>query len=208
MSTSAWETVAKAPRKSWLGKVKRLTPMQERWVKAILGVWADEFGGAYYTGGNDGCGIWRFVSGWSAEESDKFTKVLEGLRKIGYQGQELLIKAQAIIWPKRTISDMLNRANDEDEADFVEKAILKAWSKDNPVYVIACKYYVDRNTVQELANYMQYQVAPWLTNKQCADRVRWCISLFDAKVYFVLHEEMDKEKAAREVEQKNIFEFT
>lgn len=207
MSESAWNHLAKAPRKSWLGKVKRLTPMQERWVKAILGVWADEFGGHDNTGGSSGCGIWRFVSGWSGEETERFTTVLEGLRKIGYQGQELLIKAQAIIWPKRTLSDILKRANDQDEADFVEKAILKAYSKDNTVYVIACKYYVDRNTVQELANYMESEISPWLSNKQCADRVRWCISLFNAKVYFVLQDEISKEKARMELENKNIFDF-
>ena len=205
--SSAWQTVAKAPRKSWLGKVKKLTPMQERWVRAILGVWADEFGGQEYTGGSSGCGIWRFVSGWSCEETERFTTVLEGLRKIGYQGQELLIKAQAILWPKRTLSDMLNRANDEDEADFVEKAILKAYSIDNPVYVIACKYYVDRNTVQELANYMESEIAPWLTNKQCADRVRWCISLFNAKVFFVLQAEMMQEQSDKGLVEENILEF-
>ncbi|EMQ3399845.1 hypothetical protein WG294_004458 [Yersinia enterocolitica] len=190
MKPTAWQELAKAPRKSYLGKYKKLTPMQERWIKAILCVWAEEFGGSGYGGGVDGVGIWRFISGWSVEDTDRFTRTLEDLRKLGYQGVELLTKAQSILWPKRTISDMLQRANDEDEADFVEKAILKAFRTDNPIYVIACKYYVDRNPVQDLANYMQYQVSPWLTNKQCADRVRWCISLFDAKVYMVLQDDL------------------
>lgn len=195
MSEQAYKFIAKAPRKSWLGKEKRLAPMQARWVRAILCVWAEEFGGDGY-GGNDGCGIWKFISGWSMEETDRFLKVIEGLRKIGYTGGELLERAKVILWPKRSISDMIQRANDEDEADFVEKAILKAYSINNPIYVIAHKYYVGRNTVQDLANYLEGNIAPWLTNKQCADRVRWCISLFDAKVYAVLQDDLKQEAEA------------
>ncbi|MEQ2027549.1 hypothetical protein ABLB84_17760 [Xenorhabdus szentirmaii] len=89
---------------------------------------------------------------------------------------------------------MFQRANDVDEADFVEKAILKAFSKSNPIYVLATDYYLRRNTVQTLANYMQSDIAPWLTTKQCIDRVRWCISLFHAKVYMVLQDEIAKER--------------
>ena len=192
MSEQAYKFIAKAPRKSWLGKEKKLTPMQSRWVRAILCVWAEEYGGDGYSGG-DGCGIWKFISGWSMEETDRFLKVIEDLRKLGYKGDELLVKAKVILWPKRSISDMIQRANDEDEADFVEKAILKAYSINNPIYVIAHKYYVGRNTVQELANYLEGNIAPWLTNKQCADRVRWCISLFDAKVYAVLQDDLKQE---------------
>ncbi len=51
MKPTVWQELAKAPRKSYLGKYKKLTPMQERWIKAILCVWAEEFGGGGYGGG-------------------------------------------------------------------------------------------------------------------------------------------------------------
>ncbi|MBD2803039.1 hypothetical protein ID854_21985, partial [Xenorhabdus sp. M] len=163
---NSYKHVADAPRKSYLGKARRLTPTQERWVKAILTLWADEMGGKVYSGGygSGGCdGIWRFVSGWSEEQQEKFMTIFEWLRNGGYRGEELLKKAHMILFPKQSLSVMFQRANDVDEADFVEKAILKAFSKSNPIYVLATDYYLRRNTVQTLANYMQSDIAPWLT---------------------------------------------
>ncbi|QHD95034.1 hypothetical protein GSM99_11230 [Proteus terrae subsp. cibarius] len=98
--------------------------------------------------------------------------------------------------------------NDVDEADFVEKAILKAFDKSNPVYVVATDYYLGRNTMQTLANYIQQQIAPWLTTKQCIDRVRWCITLFNAKLYMVLQDEIARERSQIGVEYKNISKIT
>ncbi|WP_416778318.1 hypothetical protein ACNFJN_08950 [Xenorhabdus budapestensis] len=208
---NSYRHVASAPRKSYLGKARRLTPPQERWVKAILSLWADEMGGLVYSGGygDGGCdGIWRFVSGWSGEQQEKFMTVFEWLRNGGYRGEELLKTAHMILFPKQSLSDMFQRANDVDEADFVEKAILKAFSKSNPVYVLATDYYLRRNTVQTLANYMQSEIAPWLTVKQCIDRVKWCISLFHAKVYMILQDEIAKERIEKGVKLKNISKIT
>ncbi|MDE9567074.1 hypothetical protein KKI93_24630 [Xenorhabdus bovienii] len=39
---NSYRHVANAPRKSYLGKARRLTPTQDRWVRAILSLWADE----------------------------------------------------------------------------------------------------------------------------------------------------------------------
>lgn len=191
MAEQAWHQLAKTPRKSYLAKVKRLTPMQERWVKAILGLWASEVGGTVYYGGS-GNGIWRFVSGWSGEEMDRFTQVFDSLSKLGYQGQELLQKAQILLWPEKSIGNLLQRAGDQDDADFVEKTILQTFTKSDPIYIVARKYYIGRHTVQELANYMQRHIAPWLTNKQCADRVRWCIELFNARVFHQMAKDLSK----------------
>ncbi|MEN7470998.1 hypothetical protein ABN069_15085 [Providencia rettgeri] len=162
-----------------------------------------------YLGLSCGSGsIWRFVTGWSGENIERFTKVFEQLKKEGYTGQELEEKARAILFPKQSLSNMFQRANDVDEADFVEKAILKAFDKSNPVYVVATDYYLGRNTMQTLANYIQKQVAPWLTTKQCIDRVRWCITLFNAKLYMVLQDEIARERSQLGVEYKNISKIT
>ncbi|HEM6924032.1 TPA: hypothetical protein U2I32_003585 [Providencia rettgeri] len=201
--------LAKSPRKSYLGKARRLTPPQERWTRAIISIWADEMKGGDYLGyGGGGDGIWRFITGWSGENIERFTKVFDQLSKEGYTGQELEEKARAILFPKQSLSDMFQRANDVDEADFVEKAILKAFDKSNPIYVVATDYYLGRNTLQTLANYMQEQIAPWLTIKQCIDRVRWCISLFNAKLYMVMQDEIARERSQYGVEMKNISEIT
>ncbi len=201
--------VADSPRKSYLGKARRLTPSQDRWVRAIISLWAGEMKDDSYLGLSWGSGsIWRFVTGWSGENIERFTKVFEQLKKEGYTGSELEEKAKSILFPKQSLSNMFQRANDVDEADFVEKAILKAFDKSNPVYVVATDYYLGRNTMQTLANYIQQQIAPWLTIKQCIDRVRWCITLFNAKLYMVLQDEIARERSQLGVECKNISKIT
>ncbi|EPP4754332.1 hypothetical protein GN208_12120 [Morganella sp. HSTU-ASny43] len=204
----SYTAVANSPRKSHLGKARKLTPAQDRWVRAIITVWADEMRGSD-SPGYGGCGgVWRFLTGWSVENLDRFTDAFNSLRKLGYKGEELLKKAQSILFPKQSLSNMFQRANDVDEADFVEKSILKAFDKTNPVYVIATDYYLHRETMQNLANYMQERIAPWLTIKQCTDRVRWCISLFNAKVYMVMQDEIAKERVTKGDFSENISKIT
>lgn len=74
--------VADSPRKSYLGKARRLTPSQDRWVRAIISLWAGEMKDDSYLGLSWGSGsIWRFVTGWSGENIERFTKVFEQLKR-------------------------------------------------------------------------------------------------------------------------------
>ncbi|EML5942910.1 TPA: DUF1133 family protein [Citrobacter freundii] len=187
----AWSELAKVPRRSYLGKYRRLTPAQSRWVRSLLGMWGREFGGSGTEHLTDSAGMWSMIlTGWTGEQQERITTVLAGLRKMGYSGDQLITQAKAIIWPKKSLSDLMEKASDEEEAEFMERVILKSFAKNSIVYEIGKDYYTWRKTINDMARWMQYRHAPFLTEKQCIDRVRWCIDLFNSAVFFTLIAEL------------------
>lgn len=204
----AWSELAKVPRRSYLGKYRRLTPAQNRWVRSLLGMWGREFGGSGTEHLTDSAGMWSMIlTGWTGEQQERITTVLEGLRKMGYSGDQLITQAKAIIWPKKSLSDLMEKASDEEEAEFMERVILKSFAKNSIVYEIGKDYYTWRKTINDMARWMQYHHAPFLTEKQCIDRVRWCIELFNSAVFFTLIAELGIEnKENRKKDLKTSFE--
>ncbi|WP_392440213.1 hypothetical protein AABD61_05985 [Edwardsiella piscicida] len=184
---NAWVTVAGAPRRSYLGKYGRLTPAQSRWVRSLLNHWGGMYGGSGVEHLSGSGGLWSVIlTGWTGEQQERIASVLSDLRRMGYSGQALFDHAKAIIWPKKSLSSLIGKAVDEDEAEFMEAVILKSFALSSPVYVIGKDYYTRRNTMNSMARWMQQHYAPFLTEKQCIDRVRWCIELFNSAVYFTL----------------------
>lgn len=191
MNNQAYIQLSKAPRRSYLGKYKRLTPAQSRWVRSLLGFWGGEYSGNGTEHLSGGGGMWSMMlSGWTGEQQERIATVLEGLRKIGYSGEQLFIQAKAIIWPKQSITDLMGKAADEEEAEFMESIILKSFGKNSLIYEIGKDYYTWRGTMVDMARWMQRNHAPFLTEKQCLDRVRWCVELFNSAVFFTLITEL------------------
>lgn len=191
----SWVKLAAAPRRSYLGKYRRLTPSQSRWVRSLLGMWGREFGGSGTEHLTDSAGMWSMIlTGWTGEQQERITTVLAGLRKMGYTGDQLINQAKAIIWPKKSLSDLIGKAADEEEAEFMERIILKSFAKNSIVYEIGKDYYTWRKTINDMARWMQRYHAPFLTEKQCIDRVRWCIELFNSAVFFTLIAELGAER--------------
>lgn len=190
----SWVKLAAVPRRSYLGKYRRLTPSQSRWVRSLLGMWGREFGGSGTEHLTDSAGMWSMIlTGWTGEQQERITTVLAGLRKMGYTGDQLINQAKAIIWPKKSLSDLIGKAADEEEAEFMERIILKSFAKNSIVYEIGKDYYTWRKTINDMARWMQRYHAPFLTEKQCIDRVRWCIELFNSAVFFTLIAELGAE---------------
>ena len=191
----SWMKLAAVPRRSYLGKYRRLTPSQSRWVRSLLGMWGREFGGSVTEHLTDSAGMWSMIlTGWTGEQQERITTVLAGLRKMGYSGEQLITQAKAIIWPKKSLSDLMGKAADEEEAEFMERIILKSFAKNSIVYEIGKDYYTWRKTINDMARWMQRYHAPFLTEKQCIDRVRWCIELFNSAVFFTLIAELGAER--------------
>lgn len=187
----SWMKLAAVPRRSYLGKYRRLTPSQSRWVRSLLGLWGSEFGGSGTEHLTDGGGMWSMIlTGWTGEQQERITTVLAGLRKMGFTGDQLITQAKAIVWPKKSLSDLMGKAADEEEAEFMERMILNSFAKKSVVYEIGKDYYTWRKTINDMARWMQCYHAPFLTEKQCIDRVRWCIELFNSAVFFTLIAEL------------------
>ncbi|MCP6588041.1 hypothetical protein NL514_28055, partial [Klebsiella pneumoniae] len=108
------------PRRSYLGKYRRLKPSQERWIRSLLALWGSVFGGSGTGHLSGGGGMWSMIiSGWSGEQQEKIADVLTRLKKIGYSGENLIVMARAIIWPKKSLNEVISNAIDRDEADFM-----------------------------------------------------------------------------------------
>lgn len=189
---NAWNAVANAPRKSYLGKYRRLTPAQNCWVRSLLNHWGGVYGGCQTKHlSNSGSGVWSMIlTGWTGEQQAQIAKVLSELRKMGYSGDKLLILAKAIIFPKKSLSVLIDNLGDKEEADFINEIILKSFKKDNPIYEIGKDYYTYNKTITGMACWMRCHYAPFLTEKQCVDRVRWCIELFNSTIFFALKDKL------------------
>ncbi len=196
VQNESWQTVASAPRRSYLGKYRRLTPSQSRWVRSLLNLWGSIYGGSGIENLSGNRGFWAgSQNGWTVEQQERIETVLNGLREIGYQGEALFIMAQKILWPKRALGELIGSASDEEEAEFMESIILKSFSENNPVYEIGRDYYTWSKSIINMARWLNYQHAPFLTEKQCIDRVRWCIELFNSAVYFTMVAELCRENS-------------
>lgn len=189
-----WSELARVPRRSYLGKYRRLKPPQARWVRSLLSLWGSAYGGSGTEHLSSGGGMWSMIiTGWSGEQQEKITDVLTRLKKIGYSGENLIVMARAILWPKKSLSEIIANATDRDEADFMEAVILKSFPEENLIYMVGKRYYANRQPLVDMARRMQYHYAPFLTEKQCIDRIRWCVDLFNSAVFFTLIAELSIE---------------
>lgn len=188
----AMEKIAAAPRKSWLGKFRPLTSVQSAWVKSLLTVWGESYGGRISEEvAFSGVSFWRCIRSeeWSDNQAKRITETLKELHKAGYRGVELQRLAMAIIWPQRSLKDLISKTSGKEDGDFVEKCILNSLRPHDPVYIIGLSFYARRKRTSEIALQLQ-NIAPWLTRKQTEDRVRWCVSHFNCAVYHAIKKEM------------------
>ena len=78
------------------------------------------YGGSGIEHLSGGGGMWSMIlTGWTGEQQERIATVLSGLRKIGYTGDALFEQAKAIIWPKKSLSDLIGNAGDQEEAAFM-----------------------------------------------------------------------------------------
>jgi hypothetical protein len=180
MKLNVWQQLANAQRKSYLGKSKKLTPVQDRWIRSVLHMWGE------YAGGNtapaSACGVigrLMISTDWDDNSGAKIIRTVEHLYEAGYRGTELFLKAKEIINPKSSFAHILRLAKEGEEGKYIDGVICEAFSQSSPIRAVAIKYYCDREDMQSIANYLRRVYAPGLTEKQCIDRIRWCRELFN-----------------------------
>lgn len=186
------ETLAGAPRKSWLGRFTPLAHIQSAWIKSLLTVWGECVGGktrAQYRLEN--CG--RFFvdvkdSCWSDSQLSRITDAIEQARKEGFRGEQAAARARTILWAM-PLKDMIDESERRDDADFIEEVMLETFKTDDPVYLVGMQFYTTRNKISDITKELQL-VAPWLTNGEARKRVRWCLEIFRAKVFLSVRRKM------------------
>ncbi|HCT6327110.1 TPA: hypothetical protein ACGZ6C_003823 [Klebsiella oxytoca] len=188
----AVEQAAMAPNKRWLGRSVLLTSVQSAWIKSLLTVWGECMGGKtraeYRLQNRDQ--FWGKLreEGWCDGQLSRITEALKQARNEGFRGKQAMQRARSILWPVK-LSDMIKEAENKDDAEFIELALLKTFNTDDPVYVIGMNYYTTRKKIAELARELQH-VAPWLTPEMARERVKWCLQIFQAKAFLVVRESL------------------
>ena len=195
MKSEALAQLAQVMRKSDLKKrylkpVKLITPLQSAWVRCILDVWGSKYGGNEGpAGASSVIGRLMIRQSWNDRESERIMEVVNNLHKQGYTGNELFLKAQQLINPQNSISNLLDRANEQEDADYVEAIICRLFEPANPIRHVAIKYYCDRKCSQDIAYDLSRLTGIHIESSR--KRIRWCRELLEASIYHAIMQDMD-----------------
>ena len=184
-------TVASAPRRSWLGRFTPLTRVQTGWVTSLLTIWGQSFGGntreQHRLANNS-----RFfekvkATDWTDAELERITEAMMQARKEGYSGIAAFARAKAILWPI-SVTEMINQAERDEDAAFIEQVMLNTFKPEDPVYLVGIQFYTTRKKISDISRDLM-RVAPWLTEWEARKRVRWCLEIFRAKTFLAIRRE-------------------
>ena len=181
-------------KKRYLKPVKLITPLQSAWVRCLLDVWGEKYGG--HVGPDSGkcsvIGRLMIRQEWNDRESERIMDVVNNLHKQGYRGDELFIKAKQLINPQHSVSNLLDRANEQEDADLVESVICSTFAPDNPIRHVAIKYYCERKCSQDIA--VELSRLTGISPESAWRRIRWCRELLEASVFHAIMRERDANK--------------
>lgn len=195
MTNDALASLAQAMRKSdvkrrYLPQVRVITPLQATWVRCLLSVWGEKYGG--YIGPDSASSVLGRLmirKEWNDRESARIFEVVNNLHKQGYKGNELFLKAQQMINPGNSVSSLLERANEQEDADLVDSVIAKTFAPDNPIRAVAIKHYCERKCSQDIAYELARVTA--IDVESARRRIRWCRELLEATVYYAIRSEIE-----------------
>ncbi|WJZ70058.1 class II holin [Pantoea phage PA-1] len=178
-------------KKRYLGKVERITPLQRTWVRCLLNTWGEKYGGSVGPDGGKINVIGRLMirGEWSEREAERIKEVVNALHEQGYTGTELFLKAKQIISPQNTVSNLLDRANEQEDADLVESVICRIFAANNPIRLVAIKYHCERKCSQDIATDLARLTG--IDVQSAWRRVKWCRELLEESVYHALKRELD-----------------
>jgi hypothetical protein len=196
MNNDALAQLAQVMRKSDLKKrylkpVKLITPLQSAWVRCLLDVWGEKYGGSVGPDSGKSSVIGRLMirKEWNDRESERILEVVDNLHKQGYKGNELFIKAQQLINPQNSVSNLLDRANEQEDADIVEAVICRLFEPANPIRHVAIKYYCERKCAQDIA--YELSRVTGIHPENAKTRIKWCRQLLEAGVYHAIVADID-----------------
>lgn len=178
-------------KKRYLKPMQLITPLQSAWVRCLLDVWGSKYGGRVGPDTAKSSVIGRLMirNNWSDKDSDRIFKVVADLYAQGYSGTELFIKAQQIVLLNDKVGSLLERANEQEDADLVEKVMCRLFTADNPIRAVAIKHYCERKCSQHIASDLAKMTGMDIENAKT--RIRWCKQLLEASVFHAIKQEID-----------------
>lgn len=177
-------------KKRYLKPVSLITPLQSTWVRCMLDVWGGKYGGNEGpAGASSVIGRLMIRQEWNDRETGRIMEVVNNLHKQGYSGNVLFLKAQEILNPQNSISNLLDRANETEDADLVESIITSIFAPNNPIRYVAIKHYCERKCSQDIAYELSRLTGIHIESSR--KRIRWCRELLEASVYHAIKREMN-----------------
>lgn len=178
-------------RKQYLQPIKLITPLQSAWIRCLLDMWGEKYGGSVGPESGKVSVIGRLMirKEWNDRESERIMEVVENLHKQGYRGDDLFLKAQQLINPQNSVSNLLERANEQEDADLVESVICRIFAPNNPIRHVAIKYYCERKCAQDIANELSRLTGIHVETSR--KRIRWCRELLEASLYHAIKQELN-----------------
>jgi len=178
-------------RKQYLQPVKLITPLQSAWIRCLLDMWGEKYGGSVGPESGKVSVIGRLMirKEWNDRESERIMEVVENLHKQGYRGDDLFLKAQQLINPQNSVSNLLERANEQEDADLVESVICRIFAPNNPIRHVAIKYYCERKCAQDIAYELSRLTGIHVETSR--KRIRWCRELLEASLYHAIKQELN-----------------
>lgn len=182
---NALNEVANATHKRYLGRAVLLTGIQSAWIKSLLTVWGESSRGGAAPRIPTGHACWRGIKGlrWSDKALERFTAAIKQARDEGFRGDQAMKRAHDILWPQPARS-VIDDAINEDDTDFVEQCVLRAFEANDPVCIVGVSYYTTRKKISDISRELQ-QLAPWLSDNDARWRVKWCLQIFQAKTFLM-----------------------
>lgn len=178
-------------KKRYLKPVALITPLQSTWVRCMLDVWGGKYGGSEGpAGASSVIGRLMIRQEWNDRETGRIMEVVNNLHKQGYSGNTLFLKAQEILNPQNSISNLLDRANETEDADLVESIITSIFAPNNPIRYVAIKHYCERKCSQDIAYELSRLTGIHIESSR--KRIKWCRELLEASVYHAIKREMNE----------------
>lgn len=178
-------------KRRYLPEYRTITPLQKGWATCFLDAWGNKYGGNELPDSCKSSVIGRLMvrKSWNDRESARIIDVVEGLHKLGYQGNELFIKSWQLINPHNSVSNLLARANEQEDADLVEEVMNELFKPDNPIRHVAIKHYCERKCSQDIAVDLSRLTGIHIENAKT--RIKWCRELLVASLYHAIRRKID-----------------
>ena len=175
---NSYKPLVQLKNKRQLGSTAQLTNYQQLVVENILtgwGAWSYED-----IRERDENVIAKMMIASHQISNTALVDIIDDLYKQGYRGESLFQQASDII------ASMKHRQVEglsDDEAMKVDRLLIEAFGKNNPIIKIAVNYYVYGHHIREIAHYIEKLTNYRLTHYQALNRVKWCLDYLKSRFY-------------------------
>ncbi|ENU3061676.1 DUF1133 family protein [Escherichia fergusonii] len=180
-------------RRIWCHGKRTITPGQRVWVRYMLNLWGSVMGGDTCPGCSGSSVIGRLMmqQEWDQDSADRIIHAVNRLHEEGLRGEELFRKARELVIPQSTTKYWLEKTQADDDAEFIERVIVKTLRKDSPMYAVAVLRHCSHLNTHRVAVTLAGMTG---TDVQAArKRIVWCEKVLEEDLFYAMRRELRAE---------------